>query len=532
MSPRLLGSPWAAFSGEFGKELLSGDATYELGVVFPRLVGAAAGKSTWNGGTPIQASFGIQPHWDLPFSTVGEQETHHMRASGVEAQIRFNGALPRAGEAQRELTAREQWLDWMIQRYSELAELDDPDGDAGPLECNTSFGARRTWISAQHYWRQSGDESAELALIVRLAQDPKLLRALVAIENGPRRQLNREHQPQKIARIQEMDATTLRAFSQAHGITAAQKGGAKQELLAVVRVDSVDLVENRLFLWVAKRLKRMAKAYRTRNALFQETERMRKVIRMQRLCERIESSPNLAGVRDLQHHLSAPTYCLQFESRYRRLWKTYLLIRKHDRLEDDAWRWQTHLWGTTARQLLTAMLLGCEGCREPRVSTPQYSREGHSGRWLLGAATPGPLKTTRGDCFIADLRDEAEWRSLQQSTWAPGACESGADWVLVWPEDRRVVLVWSALATGLGPTGVGGLKAEKLDRALKMYSESTGWTHGALLLVAEPESKAADLELIDKVGGVTILRFPQDVHLAWDDVQAGLEILLEEIHRG
>lgn len=537
MSQQVLGTPWGAFCGE-GEALLRNERLrLEASVLLPTLAGWSAVDSSWGQGQPAArcANLSKESVWDIPLAVqVGHTGRLAWKIHGESGELALEGLPVRVPAEERETCPREQWLKWQLQRYSELAEYESEHKEFGVndfLEGATPHGARRVWASVEEFWRQSGEDSAELALIVRLARDARLSSALQRIERAPRKMLYRDHQYQRIDRIQEMDSATLRAYSRAPGRSAAEKAGSKQELLAVVRQDTIDLPENRVTRWVASRLRRMAQAYCQRNARFQESARFRTVQSLQRLCERLLSSHRFEGVAPLPHHLSSPTYCLQFESRYRFVWKAYCLIRKQDRLEDDAWKWQSHLWGTTARCIAGAMLLGLKGWSERRVSTPYFLQEGVCGDWTEGPFAPGPLQTPFGECVVADSRSPV-FQELTEALEMPSAIRSAcSDWALVWPERNCAVLLWSAVRSSA--RGSVALSADALSRRLGQVGTESGWRLSSVLLIAEPDSARADEDCIEVAAdGVTVVWVPEDVHSRWETIQVSLQLGVEELLDG
>ncbi len=529
---RLFSSPWAEFSGEDGIAVGGRPWTQPVGAVHARLVGQLPNHGSWNGSRPVLAANSDSPHyyhWDIPFPVRGDQTGCVWIADRETVRGGFEGLPARAPDVARGESPREQWLVWQLQRYAELAGTSRRDEESEPLEGRFSSGRRRTWKSVESCWRMEGEDAPELALIVRLAQDARLIQALRSIERGPRRMLLRKHERVKVSRIQEMDSGTLRAYSQAPGRSAVQKAGSKQELLAVVRQDTVDLVENRLLLWVARRATRMAKAYCQRNRRFYLSEQFQLVQQLQRLCQLLLSSPRLEGIEALPHHLSTPTYCLQFERRYRRLWRAYGMIRRQDRLEDDAWQWQTHFWGTSARLLVGSMLLRLPGWAEARASTPYFRDEGVCGEWLDGPSTPGPFSTPYGTCHVLDLRNTTAFREGPSGQLPEVAVRSGADWILAWPDRQRLLLLWSAVATGVGASERVGLGIDRLSRRIERLSNEGGWCWGGIIFVAEPEAQCVDMEIAPSVVAV---RVPQEAHVRWSDLQQALEWAMKEFHGG
>ena len=113
----------------------------------------------------------------------------------------------------------------------------------------------------------------------------------------------------------------------------------------------------------------------------------------------------LRGVGTLHHHPTGPNYPLQFESRYKLVWKTYLRIRREKWVKDDAWAWQRVLWGETGRQLIGCCLRLGNQFKPIAVSTPYYRLESRQGLWTEPPVAPGPFSTPWGDCIVFDSRD-------------------------------------------------------------------------------------------------------------------------------
>ncbi len=531
MSFRVVTSPWAMFSGEEGVDLRSDDAVLRTAGVMPRLIGPDPRGLTWNKGRPVLASWcgdDQDSQWDLPLlTTAGVQSIHAVRSRCEVTQVELEGLPDRSPEALRDTDNREQWLLWQLQRYAELASMDISMSEIHDLEAKLPFGARRSWRTVAGLLQMGGDESAELSLIVRFAKRTRLLHALRAIERGPRTVLERKHTRQKISRVQEMDSTTLRAYSRAPGRSAAEKAGSEQELLAVVRADTVDLAENRVLFWCARRMARMAAAYCQRNRAWAGSQRVTLVRQLGRLCRQVLTSPRLEGVRELPHHLSTPTYCLQFEPRYRKVWRAYRELRRQERLVDDAWRWHPHLWGTTARLLMASMLSELEGWHEIGLSTPYFRTEGMCGEWTCGPSTPGPFASPFGKCEVFDFRDRSSAEALRMCGVPEAVLRSGADWALAWPESKRLALAWTAVASVDTATE---LETHHLSARLRAVNASGRWTCWGLILLAEPAVDAAASDWVAARDNLTVLRFPEDIHLHWSDLCAGLELGIGELH--
>ncbi len=319
-------------------------------------------------------------------------------------------------------------------------------------------------------------------------------------------------------------------LSQTPGRTPAEKAGPRQELVAVVKEDTSDLPENAVLLWCARRLVRMARAYCLRNAIWRHGERFMRVQALRRLLDRILKHPNLQAVGALHHHMTTPTYCFQFEKRYRHIWDAYVRIRRQDHAIDDVWRWQGHLWGTTARLILGSLFLDAREWDERHASTVYFHAEGPCGDWTTGPSSPGPFDSSLGPCFILDLRRKVSREQADALQVPAQVLATGADWVLCWPRSKALCPVWTVLdgiSAGRTPRELPDLKA--LRHKMKELRASTGWNWQGWILHALPEHDPQSVEWILGRKPIYVLQLPAGLHTHWGDLSAGLDLTLEEL---
>ena len=529
MKHYLFPEPWAHFCQQGGVEVAHGIEKNIVTSTSPRLVGEGGEDVLWNGIRPVLASIGSGDHpmqWETPLlNTIGDNSTQTLRVGSMSCQVGVTGSPQRSSVKDRENNAREKWIRWQIGRYAELVSMEQKSEEGKFLEAELVHGGtRRSWATVKKLWQQGEEQTAQLSLIVKLAQDRALIKALRTIEQRPRRKLFRKHQLQKISRIQEMDIATLRAYTRAPGRTPAEKAGPRQELLAVVREETVDLIENQLALWSMRRMGAMARGYCEQNDKYKDSKRFQNVKTLEYLTRHILVNPRLATVRNLSHHLNNPTYCLQFDSHYRHIWKAYLMIRRREQVLHDAWRWHSHMWGTTARLILITLLHSIDGWRERHQSTPYFRSEGVRGEWMLEPWGPGPFDTASGECHVIEMRspgaiDYAKWLNIPIEIFA-----SGADWILVCPSVKRLYVVWAAVAAS---AGANVQFKKELQNHLRKASVNSSWSWCGWILLAEPDELPDKSQWIEGHDHLTILRVPAGVYGQWQDLQAGLELAIE-----
>ena len=119
----------------------------------------------------------------------------------------------------------------LIARVQELEEaLDDPAD---------------VWNRLRLAWRNAEEEDdPKISEIV--IQAGKMRPFLKDLEKKIRRMLRREREKVQLDRVQEMDRASMRWLSKQPGTTLAQRAGSDQRVLAIVRKENFDTLENRV----------------------------------------------------------------------------------------------------------------------------------------------------------------------------------------------------------------------------------------------------------------------------------------------
>jgi len=122
-------------------------------------------------------------------------------------------------------------MNQVIARIQELdAALDDPE---------------KVWVLLAEAWRRAEDEAdPRMAEIVRQARD--VLPLLQDLEKRIRRVLRRNREMTSLDRVQEMDRGSMLWLVRQPGRTTAERAGAGQRILATVRHENFDTLENRV----------------------------------------------------------------------------------------------------------------------------------------------------------------------------------------------------------------------------------------------------------------------------------------------
>jgi len=198
-------------------------------------------------------------------------------------------------------------------------------------------------------------DEAGRGLIVGLAERmPLYLRDIVA---GPKRVLKRFREPSRLDRIQELDVHCLLDYAQRPGRSASEKAGQKQRLLAVIRRESFDTLENRVTLDFCRRSRQAVRSYKEQNAKFAAfdpekqtgSKRLAKVLNYGKYCEAYLSDFVWDGVSVLAEPCRTPNYALAQNPLYVEVWREYLKLLRYANLREAAWRWPRLAWADIVR---------------------------------------------------------------------------------------------------------------------------------------------------------------------------------------
>ena len=160
---------------------------------------------------------------------------------------------------------------------------------------------------------------------------------LTQIFDRLRKVLRREREPQPVGRVEQLDAACLRWLTRQPGYTVAQKAGPRQQVLAVVRRENYDILENRVLKDLLLRTTRLTERWLEENEkTFPNHETVKAVKRLSNLCRKGMELEVLQGVSPL-HDVPKPNYVLTQDTLYRRIWDAYLLVVEHYRLIEGLW---------------------------------------------------------------------------------------------------------------------------------------------------------------------------------------------------
>lgn len=438
--------------------------------------------------------------WHIPCSNVAKDGRHNLtlRCSidGAEPVIIYQEKLLHRPPEDTENHAQDSvhqaaLINWMVNSFQELGHM-----APGVTDSDTKNMIRRSWKTVQEIWVDPKTNEPRMELIIKMAQDKHLVRALNAIGSSPRRILLRVREATPVGRVQEMDAVCIRNYAKLPGNSPAQKAGPRQELMAVQRRPSHNTLENKVAAWTMAALQKRAENWRrsqTRVAL--EGARARSVSNLAKENKNLLEAESMMEVKytALPHPASA-NYPLSMEPRYKLAYKAYRELLRYQKIKDDAWTWRRPLWCETVSQLINCCLLRL--WTEEMKSTPFFRKEADRGRWIAAQSSAGPFKTTHGQAVLIDSQDFASMMmgpaaSLPANSQSPiytiGA--TGCDLAIWWPEKSAIIPIWATLSTDTAMEWQASLL--RASKALANYQAQSGDTvqrTAGLIITAHAET--------------------------------------------
>lgn len=254
----------------------------------------------------------------------------------------------------------------VMARLQELEEaLDDP--------ANVWTRLRAAWKRAEN------EEDPRMAEIVRQARD--LGPVARDLEKRIRRVLRRHRELTPLDRVQEMDRASMVWLSRQPGRRIAERAGASQRILATVRRENFDTLENRVLRAWLGLAEAVAREWLREHARAKESKRFRSVEALRKLCRRMNEDLDQLGVSVAQPGIT-PNYVLMQDRGYRRIYDAWQRLLKRDHALDQLWAWQAQSWTDFA---VLAIVLALDELPDAELiaqSPMLWHSEAHEGRWF------------------------------------------------------------------------------------------------------------------------------------------------------
>jgi len=256
--------------------------------------------------------------------------------------------------------------------------------------------ARLDWAVIWERWKEvSTGKEPRTARVVEIAFSH--LARIRDVCERPRRMLVRQRESLAVGRVQELDAVCLRDLIQRPGHTVLEKAGARQEIMAITRRETVDTAENRVVRDFIRLCQYRAREYERENgrALQRQHPKVQAVVGLRQSCARLDIGSPISVVGRLVG-VARPNYVLQKDRRYHALWIQYDKLRREEEAVDNIWAWGRSLWAEFVRGIVISFL---------------FSKDGRSScGWQPDGDVCAYLRTEhRNGCFTPALSISSRW---------------------------------------------------------------------------------------------------------------------------
>lgn len=254
----------------------------------------------------------------------------------------------------------------VLARIQELEEALDAPGDL--------------WPRLREAWRRAEDEAdPRMAEIVRQAKEVKP--HLLDLENRIRRVLRRTRERTPLSRVQELDRASMLWLARQPGETVAERGGAEQRIMAIVRHENYNTLENRVLHAYCRLAADVARSWLRAHPRATGSGRYRRVAEFRSLCSRVAAMlmEREVGIADAG---ITPNYVLMQDRSYAAILEGWNLLLRRKDAEDLLWAWQAETWTDF---VVLAVVLSLDSLPDAKLvaqSPILWLSEAVQGRWF------------------------------------------------------------------------------------------------------------------------------------------------------
>lgn len=271
-----------------------------------------------------------------------------------------------SNEAEEAGAAALRRMNEVLARIQEFEEaLDDPSD---------------TWGRLRAAWKRAENEAdPRMAEIVRQAKNLQpVLRDLVA---RIRRVLRRHRELTPLDRVQEMDRASMIWLSRQPGRNVAERAGSAQRILATVRKENFDTLENRVLHAYCCLARDTAREWMREHPRASESRRYREVDAFRKTCANMALLLTDLDVA-VAHAGITPNYVLMQDRSYRTVHDGWERLLKRHKIEDDLWAWQAEAWTDFVVLAITIAIDELEEAQLIAQSPIAWRTEAVTGRWF------------------------------------------------------------------------------------------------------------------------------------------------------
>lgn len=219
---------------------------------------------------------------------------------------------------------------------TELRDVAERNFGAGSTQANNRRGELRLSIESltDKLTSDTDDEPPQQLVSVIANQHLPLIEGLIS---SMRKILHRKRDMVPIYAVQQVDAHCLRWLARQPGHQAQEKAGSRQKLMALVREETRNTLENRVLKDFVYRVEIMAHRYLQQyESRYPTSSRVKEVKRLRSCLINALKLPEIQSLPTIKA-LVQPNYVLLHDARYSELWKLYRLALAHTRMSEIVW---------------------------------------------------------------------------------------------------------------------------------------------------------------------------------------------------
>ncbi len=190
------------------------------------------------------------------------------------------------------------------------------------------------WNSISDKLTISNDEPP-CRIITTIAQ--QYFHILMLLCDNIHKVLRREREKVKLSSVQQIDSYCLCWLTKQPGRSPVEKAGNKQQLLALVRKESVNTLENRVLKDFLKKCQVVGDAYiREYHSKYSNSERIKATTKLVSFCKTQLLSQIFREIPPLAN-LPTPNYVLQHNVSYSKMWRLYMMLIQQAKIVELVW---------------------------------------------------------------------------------------------------------------------------------------------------------------------------------------------------
>jgi len=253
-------------------------------------------------------------------------------------------------EKEKEAAAALGRMNRVVARLQELeTALDDPEN---------------VWNRLADAWhRAENEQDPRMAEIVRQARD--IRPRLQFLEKRIRRVLRRALELAPLDRAQEMGRASMLWLIKQPGRNTAEQAGSRQRVLATVRHENFDTLENRVLHAYVTLAAGVARKWNLEHRAAENSDRFLAVNDYRKHCRRLIQVFADLGVGHAIPGIT-PNYVLMDDRDYRVVYKAWIKLVRRERAIDDLWAWQAQSW---ANFCILALILSIHALDDTELIT-------------------------------------------------------------------------------------------------------------------------------------------------------------------